>query len=465
MFSQHLAGHTYSFASLTEVMAKASPIRSGDQLAGCAANSAAERVAAAMVLADVELNEFLRRPLIDDTVTDLIHRTHDSDAFRPLAHMTVGAFREYLLEQAYRGADISSLAWGLTPEMAAAVSKLMSNGELIAVSAALSVVTKFRTTLGLPGRLSSRLQPNHPTDDPPGVAASVLDGLLFGCGDAVVGINPAGDSPEAVRDLLLLLDEVRRRYSIPMQSSVLTHISTTIDLMEADAPVDLPFQSIAGTEGTLRSFGVSLDMLAEAEQAANELRRGTVGTNALYFETGQGSCLSAGANIGVDGPVDQQTLEARAYGVARAYRPLLVNTVVGFIGPEYLYDGKQIIRAGLEDNFCGRLLGIQMGCDVCYTNHAETDSDDMDTLLHLLAAANTGFVIAVPGADDIMLGYQSLSFHDIAQVRATMGKQPAPEFEEWLHTTGVTDRGGLLADEGPAPALSPDHAMELGWTS
>lgn len=297
------------------------------------------------------------------------------------------------------------------------------------------------------------------------MAASVLDGLLFGCGDAVVGINPAGDSPEAVRDLLLLLDEVRRRYSIPMQSSVLTHISTTIDLMEADAPVDLPFQSIAGTEGALRSFGVSLDMLAEAEQAANELRRGTVGTNALYFETGQGSCLSAGANIGVDGPVDQQTLEARAYGVARAYRPLLVNTVVGFIGPEYLYDGKQIIRAGLEDNFCGRLLGIQMGCDVCYTNHAETDSDDMDTLLHLLAAANTGFVIAVPGADDIMLGYQSLSFHDIAQVRATMSKQPAPEFEEWLHTTGVTDRGGLLADEGPAPALSPDHAMELGWTS
>ncbi|MDU7503784.1 MAG: ethanolamine ammonia-lyase subunit EutB, partial [Corynebacterium kroppenstedtii] len=289
MFSQHLAGHTYSFASLTEVMAKASPIRSGDQLAGCAANSAAERVAAAMVLADVELNEFIRRPLIEDAVTDLIHRTHDSDAFRPLAHMTVGAFREYLLEQAYRGANISSLAWGLTPEMAAAVSKLMSNGELIAVSAALSVVTKFRTTLGLPGRLSSRLQPNHPTDDPTGVAASVLDGLLFGCGDAVVGINPAGDSPEAVRDLLFLLDEVRRRYSIPMQSSVLTHISTTIDLMEAGAPVDLPFQSIAGTEGALRSFGVSLDMLAEAEQAANELRRGTVGTNALYFETGQGS--------------------------------------------------------------------------------------------------------------------------------------------------------------------------------
>lgn len=299
MFSQHLAGHTYSFASLTEVMAKASPIRSGDQLAGCAANSAAERVAAAMVLADVELNEFIRRPLIEDAVTDLIHRTHDSDAFRPLAHMTVGAFREYLLEQAYRGANISSLAWGLTPEMAAAVSKLMSNGELIAVSAALSVVTKFRTTLGLPGRLSSRLQPNHPTDDPTGVAASVLDGLLFGCGDAVVGINPAGDSPEAVRDLLFLLDEVRRRYSIPMQSSVLTHISTTIDLMEAGAPVDLPFQSIAGTEGALRSFGVSLDMLAEAEQAANELRRGTVGTNALYFETGQGSCLSGGGRISV----------------------------------------------------------------------------------------------------------------------------------------------------------------------
>ncbi|MEV6344055.1 ethanolamine ammonia-lyase subunit EutB [Actinoplanes sp. NPDC051851] len=455
-YRQALHGHTYEFDGLVDVMAKATPSRSGDVLAGCAARTDAERAAARWVLADVPLTAFLNEPLVPyekDDVTRLIVDTHDPVAFAPVRHLTVGGFREWLLDLVARpGAStvLSALAPGLTPEMVAAVSKLMRNQDLVAVAAATSVVTGFRTTLGLPGRLATRLQPNHPTDDHAGVAAAILDGLLLGSGDAVIGINPASDNPRTVARLLHLIDEVRQRYAIPAQSCVLTHVTTTIDLIAAGAPVDLVFQSIAGTQAANAGFGVELSMLAEAKAAAESLGRGTVGQNVMYFETGQGSALSADAHLGVGGrPVDQQTLEARAYGVARAFDPLLVNTVVGFIGPEYLYDGKQIVRAGLEDHLCGKLLGLPMGVDVCYTNHAEADQDDMDTLLTLLGVAGCTFVIAVPGADDVMLGYQSTSFHDALYVRKVLGKKPAPEFEAWLN--GV----GLLGNDGSVLAIDP----------
>jgi len=446
-----LAGHTYTFDSLAEVMAKASPARSGDQLAGCAADTDAERAAARYALADIPLKDFLTEVVIPydtDEVTRLIIDTHDAAAFEPVASLTVGGFRDWLLTMVadpHGPATVTALAPGLTPEMVAAVSKLMRNQDLIAVGRLPLVTSAFRSTIGLPGRLASRLQPNHPTDNPHGVAAATLDGLLMGSGDAVIGINPATDSPRAVGDLLRLLDEVRSRYDIPTQSCVLTHITTTIDLIADGAPVDLVFQSIAGTEAANKGFGVNLALLREGMEAGRTLARGTVGNNVMYLETGQGSALSAGAHLGVGGvPVDQQTLEARAYAVARAVEPLLVNTVVGFIGPEYLYDGKQIVRAGLEDSFCGRLLGLPMGVDVCYTNHAEADGDDMDVLLTLLAAAGTAFVIAVPGADDIMLGYQSLSFHDVLYARRTLGLRPAPEFEEWLAAQDMIGPDGLV---------------------
>ncbi|MBF4162404.1 ethanolamine ammonia-lyase subunit EutB [Nocardioides acrostichi] len=448
-YRQQIAGRTYAFDHLVDVLAKASPRRSGDELAGCAAETDAERAAAQWVLADVPLVDLLENPVVayeSDEVTRLIVDSHDAAAFAPVAHLTVGGLRDHLLETAATSgssAALAALSPGLTPEMVAAVSKVMRNADLISVARARTVRSAFRSTIGEPGRLATRLQPNHPTDDPRGVAAATLDGLLLGCGDAVIGINPATDSARAAGDLLHLLDEVRTRYDIPTQSCVLAHVTTTIELMEAGAPVDLVFQSIAGTEAANRGFGVDLAVLAEAHAAVGELDRGTVGTNAMYFETGQGSCLSADAHLGVDGrPVDQQTLECRAYAVARAFDPLLVNTVVGFIGPEYLYDGKQIIRAGLEDHACGTLLGLPMGVDVCYTNHAEADADDMDTLLTLLAAGGVGFVITVPGADDVMLGYQSLSFHDVLAVRHTLGLRPAPEFEAWL------ERVGLLAGDG-----------------
>jgi ethanolamine ammonia-lyase large subunit len=459
---------TYLFDGLVDLLAKATPERSGDQLAGCAAATDAERAAAQWALADVPLTTFLDEvvvPYETDEVTRLIIDSHDRAAFGPIAHLTVGGLRDWLLAVAATdeaAATLAAVSPGLTPEMVAAVSKIMRNQDLIAVAKATVVTAGFRTTIGLPGRLSTRLQPNHPTDDPRGIAAATLDGLLLGCGDAVIGINPATDSPQATADLLHLLDEVRLRFDIPTQSCVLSHVTTTIDLIEAGAPVDLVFQSVAGTEGANSGFGVNLSLLREGNEAGRSLRRGTVGDNVMYLETGQGSALSANAHLGVgDRPVDQQTLETRAYAVARELSPLLVNTVVGFIGPEYLYDGKQIIRAGLEDHFCGKLLGLPMGVDVCYTNHAEADQDDMDTLLTLLGAAGTAFVIAVPGADDVMLGYQSLSFHDALYVRQVLGLRPAPEFEAWLHRLGMTDAAGrvLPVDAAASPLRALTGAL------
>ncbi|OBB69569.1 ethanolamine ammonia-lyase subunit EutB [Mycobacterium sp. 852014-50255_SCH5639931] len=466
-YRQTISGTTHAFEGLVDVMAKATPLRSGDQLAGCAAGSDAERAAAAWVLADIPLATFLTDvvvPYETDEVTRLIIDGHDPEAFGPIADLTVGAFRDWLLDAASRddgAARIAAVSPGLTPEMVAAVSKIMRNQDLILVAAAATATAAFRTTIGLPGTLATRLQPNHPTDDPRGIAAALLDGLLMGCGDAVIGINPATDSPHAASELLHLLDDIRQRFAIPVQSCVLCHVTTTMELIDRGAPVDLVFQSIAGTEGANSSFGTSIGMLMEANEAARSLRRGIVGDNVMYLETGQGAALSAGAHLGVgDRPVDQQTLEARAYAVARALQPLLIDTVVGFIGPEYLYDGKQIIRAGLEDNFCGKLLGLPMGVDVCYTNHAEADQDDMDTLLTLLGAAGTAFVITVPGADDVMLGYQSLSFHDVLYVRKALGLRPAPEFEAWLASLGMVDADGRILPVDLA--TSPLRALAAG---
>jgi ethanolamine ammonia-lyase large subunit len=448
-YSHTLRGTRYAFDDLRTLLARASPFRSGDALAGVAATSAAERVAAQMALADVPLATVLTEPVVPyeaDEVTRLIIDNHDQVAFAPVASLTVGEFREFLL--AAEPETLTAIRSGLTPEMAAAVSKLMRLQDLVAVAAKCRVVTRFRNTIGLPGRLSVRLQPNHPTDDPQGVAASTLDGLLLGAGDAVIGVNPATDSVEGTVTLLAMLDAVRERYAIPTQTCVLAHVTTSLRAIERGAPLDLVFQSIGGTEAVNRSFGVSLALLREARDAALTLDRGTVGDNVMYFETGQGSALSAEAHHGVD----QQTIEARAYAVARAFAPLLVNSVVGFIGPEYLYDGKQITRAGLEDHFCGKLLGLPMGVDVCYTNHAEADQDDMDALLTLLGVAGVTYVMGVPGADDVMLSYQSTSFHDALYLRGVLGLRPAPEFEAWLARMGL-DRGTV--PEPLPPAMSP----------
>ena len=414
--------------TLREILAKASPARSGDELAGIAAHTAEERVRAQMALADLPLKAILADPIIpyeSDEVTRLICDTHDAAAFAPIAHLTVGGFRDWLLGDDATTPALAALAPGITPEMAAAVSKLMRVQDLVTVAAKCRVVTRFRSTIGLPGRMSTRLQPNHPTDDLKGIAASILDGLSLGSGDAVIGVNPATDNVAAVEALLHMLDRIRDRYRIPTQTCVLAHVTTQMEALRRGAPVDLVFQSIAGTEAANAAFGITLAMLDEAHQAARELGRGE---NVMYFETGQGSALSANAHHGVD----QQTCEARAYAVARRYQPLLVNTVVGFIGPEYLYNGKQIQRAGLEDHFCGKLLGLPMGCDICYTNHAEADQDDMDVLLTLLAVAGCNYIMGVPGADDVMLHYQSTSFHDALYVRSLLGLKPAPEFEAWL---------------------------------
>jgi len=456
-WSCNVGGRRHAFGSLRELMAKATPRRSGDELAGLAAATAEERVAAQLCLAEVPLQRFLVDPLIpyeQDEVTRLILDAHVPAAFAPVQGLTVGEFRNWLLRYETDGAVLAALADGLTPEMVAAVSKLMSNQDLILVAQKRRVVTAFRNTLGLPGRLAVRLQPNHPTDDPQGIAAAILDGLLYGCGDAVIGINPATDSVPAVETLLRLIDELITRYAIPTQSCVLAHVTTQLEAMRRGAPVDLVFQSIAGTEAANKSFGINLELLAEAQAAALALGRGTVGHNVMYFETGQGSALSAGAHHGVD----QQTCEARAYAVARHFSPLLVNTVVGFIGPEYLYDGKQIIRAGLEDHFCGKLLGLPMGVDVCYTNHAEADQDDMDTLLTLLGVAGCNYIMGVPGADDIMLGYQSTSFHDSHYLRQVLGLKPAPEFEAWLEQMRIVRAGRELLPVGEHHALV-DHAL------
>ncbi|MDT3719107.1 ethanolamine ammonia-lyase subunit EutB [Pseudomonas oryzihabitans] len=452
-FQHSVGGQTWRFADLKELLAKATPARSGDVLAGVAAGSDVERVAAQMALAEVPLKRFLSEAVIPyeaDEVTRLILDTHDAQAFAPVAHLSVGGFRDWLLGPAADEASLAALAPGLTPEMVAAVSKIMRIQDLILVAQKVRVVTRFRNTIGLRGRLSTRLQPNHPTDDPAGIAASVLDGLLYGNGDAVIGINPATDSTSGICELLKMLDAVIQRYEIPTQSCVLTHVTTSIAAIERGAPVDLVFQSIAGTQGANESFGISLALLQEGYEAGLSQRRGTLGDNLMYFETGQGSALSAGAHHGVD----QQTCEVRAYAVARQFKPLLVNTVVGFIGPEYLYNGKQIIRAGLEDHFCGKLLGVPMGCDICYTNHAEADQDDMDMLLTLLGAAGINFIMGIPGSDDVMLNYQTTSFHDALYARQVLGLQPAPEFAAWLDRLGILrlEDGRFRLGEGlPAP--------------
>jgi ethanolamine ammonia-lyase large subunit len=460
MYTHTVDQKVYRFQDLRDLLAKASPARSGDYLAGVAAADYEERVAAQMALAEVPLAQFLSETVIpyeDDEVTRLIIDRHDAEAFQPVAHLTVGDFRNWLLSDLATEDTLARLAPGLTPEMAAAVSKIMRIQDLILVAKKCRVVTAFRTTVGLPGRLSTRLQPNHPTDDPAGVSASVVDGLMYGNGDAVIGINPATDNVNAVITLIQMLDAVIRRYEIPTQSCVLTHVTTSIEAINRGAPLDLVFQSIAGTEAANRSFGINLGILREGYEAARALGRGTVGQNVMYFETGQGSALSANAHHGVD----QQTCEARAYAVAREFSPFLVNTVVGFIGPEYLYDGKQIIRAGLEDHFCGKLLGVPMGCDVCYTNHAEADQNDMDMLLTLLAVAGINFVMGIPGSDDVMLNYQTTSFHDALYVRKVLGSRPAPEFEAWLQRVGIfSGDAKILADKTPGIFL--DSIRKLG---
>ena len=457
-------GTRWAFPDLKTLLAKASPARSGDVLARIAAESPIERVAAQTALADLPLKTFLNVDLVsyeEDEVSRLILDGHDASAFAAVAHLTVGEFREWLLDTQTTASCLAALSPGLTPEMVAGVSKIMRLQDLVVVAAKCRVVTAFRNTIGLAGRISTRLQPNHPTDDSRGIAAAVVDGLLFGAGDAVIGVNPATDGVEDYMRVVDLLDEIRERLDIPTQSCCLAHVGTAIEAVGRGAPVDLVFQSIAGSEKANQGFGINLSMLAEAQEAALSLKRGTVGSDVMYFETGQGSALSANAHFGVD----QQTMEARAYAVARRFKPLLVNTVVGFIGPEYLYSGKEIIRAGLEDHFCGKLLGVPMGCDVCYTNHAEADQDDSDALLTLLSAAGVTFVIAVPGADDVMLNYQSLAFHDILYVRQVLGRPCAPEFEAWLHRLGLVDAKGHLVEKPPlgeiAPATKLIELMEL----
>jgi ethanolamine ammonia-lyase large subunit len=426
-------GKEYAFRNLRTLMAKASPRRSADELAGIAAETEVERALAQKRLAEVPLARFLEEPLIPpetDEISRLILERHDDEAFAPVRGLTVGEFREWLLNHP---GDPSMIAQGLTPEMVAAVSKIMRNQDLISVAKCIRVITRFRNTIGLEGRLSTRLQPNHPTDDQRAIAAGILDGILYGNGDAVIGINPATDHMGNVGRLINLTADLIEKHGIPTQSCVLSHVTTTMELMRQGFPVDLVFQSIAGTEDANRSFGINLSLLREAQSMAESLGRGTLGNNLMYFETGQGSALSAGAHHGVDA----QTLEVRAYAVAREFSPLLVNTVVGFIGPEYLFDAKQIIRAGLEDHFCGKLLGLPMGCDICYTNHAEADQNDMDILLTLLGVAGCNFIMGIPGSDDIMLAYQSTSFHDALFLRDVLGKRPAPEFEQWLESFGI----------------------------
>lgn len=454
-FHIDLAHQRFKFADLKTLLAKAAPLRSGDCLAGVAATSMLERAAAQHALADVPLSHFLNElviPYEKDEVSRLIIDSHDALAFAPIAHLTVGDFRNWLLSDHATPTLLNQIAPGITPEMAAAVSKIMRVQDLILVAQKCQVITRFRNTLGGKNQMATRLQPNHPTDDPAGIAASILDGLLYGSGDAVIGINPATDNYQSVTDLLNMLDELIQHYHIPTQSCVLTHVTTQLEAIQKGMPIDLVFQSIAGTQLANESFGVSLRLLDEAYEAVKSLKRGTIGDNVMYFETGQGSALSANGHW----QVDQQTCETRAYAVARRYHPLLINTVVGFIGPEYLYDGKQIIRAGLEDHFCGKLLGLPMGVDVCYTNHAEADQDDMDMLLTQLGVAGVNFIMGIPGADDIMLNYQTTSFHDALYVREVLGKKPAPEFEKWLQEQGIFDAQGRLysTDDGEA-SLGP----------
>jgi ethanolamine ammonia-lyase large subunit len=443
MYKHTVNNIVYVFNTLAELMAKATPLRSGDLLAGIAAKSYKERVAAQMALAEIPICEFLNEPLIPyetDEVTRLIFDSHDKEGFKNISHLTVGDFRNYLLDNKIQKEELTNIQKSITPEIAAAVSKIMSLQDLILVSSKCEVITKFRSTVGLKGHLSTRLQPNHPTDDVNGILASVVDGLFYGSGDALIGINPAFDNITTQIKLLKMLDDMRQQFKIPTQTCILSHITNTIKAIEKGAPVDLVFQSIGGTEQTNKSFGINLSLLKEGNEAAQSLSRGTIGSNVMYFETGQGSSLSSNSNHGID----QQTLEARSYAVAREFNPFLVNSVVGFIGPEYLYDGKQIIRAGLEDHFCAKIMGLPMGCDICYTNHAEADQDDMDTLLTLLGTAGCNFIMGIPGADDIMLNYQSTSFHDALYIRKLLGLKPAPEFEEWLINNGIMNHKNEL---------------------
>lgn len=459
-YRHSLGGTTWVFEDLRTLLAKATPRKSGDELAGIAAKNDVERAAARWALAEVPLSHLLEEPALPyekDEVTRVILDSHDATAFAPVRSMTVGDLRDYLRSEQANSETLAELAPGLVPEMAAAVCKLMRNQDLVAVARKCRVVSRFRTTVGLAGRLSTRLQPNHPTDDPRGILASILDGLLYGSGDAVIGINPATDSVDSTCTLLEMLERLRTRFAIPTQACVLSHVTTQMQALQRGAPVDLMFQSIGGTADTLKSFGVTVSMLDEAQEMARSLGRGTIGNQVMYFETGQGSSLSAGAHAGVD----QQTLETRAYGLARRYHPFLVNTVVGFIGPEYLYDGRQILRAGLEDHFTGKLLGLPMGVDVCYTNHADADQDDMDILITILATAGVNYLMGVPGADDVMLHYQTTSFHDAAYLRETLGLRPAPEFETWLQTMQILDERGALKPTSAGHPLLSATGMEM----
>ena len=426
------------FADLRELFAKANEVKSGDQLAGIAAGSEKERVAAKCALADTQLTDILAKPLIEDEVTRLIYESFDEAAFVPIRSMSVGELREHILSDLTSGDDLRSLQAGIIPEMAAAVAKIMSNKDLVLAAAKIRNVTRCRNTLGEPGVLAIRTQPNHPADDIGGILLAAFEGLLYGCGDAVIGVNPAADSVESVSAILHALQRLVVAYDIPTQTCCLAHITTQLAAMERGAAVDLLFQSVAGTEDANRSFGINLSMLREGQQRVREHHRQRadvrwIGENAMYFETGQGSALSAEAHHGID----QLTLEARAYGVARAFSPMLVNSVVGFIGPEYLFDERQIIRAGLEDHFMGKLLGLPMGCDVCYTNHAEADQNSADNLLVLLTAAGCNYFMGVPCSDDVMLNYQSTSYHDALAMRRIFHLRPAPEFLEWLENRGM----------------------------
>jgi ethanolamine ammonia-lyase large subunit len=431
---------SFVFSGLAELFAKANEEKSGDQLAGIAARSERERVAAKRRLADIALDEILRQPLIDpdkDDVSRLILETRDAASFQSIKSLSVGQFREFILDDATGETDLKRLQRAIIPEMAAAVAKIMSNKDLILAAAKIRNVTRCRNTMGERGVLGIRIQPNHPVDDPGGILLATFEGLLYGCGDAVIGVNPASDSVESVCSILRALERLVSVYQVPTQTCCLAHVTTQMAALEQGAPIDLLFQSIAGTEAANQSFGITLSMLREGHERVIEHhhRRDLPwkGENVMYFETGQGSALSAEAHHGVD----QLTLEARAYGVARVYDPFLVNSVVGFIGPEYLYDERQIIRAGLEDHFMGKLLGLPMGCDVCYTNHAAADQNSADNLLMLLAGAGCNYFMGVPSSDDVMLNYQSTSYHDALAARRIFNLRPAPEFLEWLQEKGV----------------------------
>ena len=448
-----IRGERFSFADLRELFAKANEEKSGDQLAGVAARSERERVAAKLVLADVRLSEIVDQPLIDpdkDDVSRLLLDTLDEETFRPLRPLTVGAFREHLLRDDVDEQELRRIRWAVTPEVAAAVAKLMSNKDLVLAASKIRNVTRCRNTMGQRGVLGIRIQPNHPADDLGGILLAAVDGLLFGCGDAVIGVNPATESVDSVAAILHGLQRLITACAAPTQGCCLAHITTQLACLERGCPIDLLFQSIAGTQAANASFGVTLSLLREGCERVLEHHRGRdvawVGDQVMYFETGQGSALSAEAHHGVD----QLTLEARAYGVARTLDPFLVNSVVGFIGPEYLYDERQITRAGLEDHFMGKLLGLPMGCDVCYTNHAAADQNSADNLMLLLAAAGCNYFMGVPCADDVMLNYQSTSYHDAAVCRKIFGLRPAPEFLAWLEERGLFCDQQLVLGDGAA---------------